>query len=196
MIPRYCWTLIRKVKHAKILINNIFSAISEWMSKRECIIFGHKTRLNTVNNFKYVKLDNFSKIYFVDKIKDLGIIFDQHLTMETQILNVRAKAIGNLINISRISKYIDKNSRLKLVYGLVLSRVDFCNSLYANLPKYQIRELQIIISDAARLVCNVVRFSDKGSQKKGTAFMWVCRWGDSCEVGSHKGKHVLERLIR
>ena len=148
--------------------NNIFSAISKWMSKRklklnanktECIIFGHKTRLNTLNSFKYVKLDNLSKIDFVDKIKDLGIIFDQHLTMETQILNVRAKAIGNLINISRISKYIDKDSRLKLVYGLVLSRVDFCNSLYANLPKYQVRKLQIIINDAARLVCNVVRFS-------------------------------------
>ena len=43
-------------------------------------------------------------------------------------------------------------------YALVLSRLDYCNSLYANAPVTQIRRLQMIINMAARVVSGRRRF--------------------------------------
>ena len=38
-----------------------------------------------------------------------------------------------------------------LVLNQVVSRLDYCNSLYVNLPKIDLRKLQIILNKAARL---------------------------------------------
>ena len=70
------------------------------------------------------------------------------------------KLINNLINISRIAKYLDKDTKMKLVHGLILSRVDFCNSLLFGLPDCDLRMLQVAINSAARIVvAGMPRFS-------------------------------------
>ena len=122
-------------------------------------MFGSTYKLELMKDFKHLIADDTSRLNLAESIKDLGFILDSKLTLDSQIKSVRSKCIGNLINIAKISKYIDKESRLKLVYGLVLSNLDFCNSLYIDLPNYQLRKLQLIINDAARLVCNISRFS-------------------------------------
>ena len=38
-----------------------------------------------------------------------------------------------------------KDCRMKLIYGLVFSHIDFCNALYAELPNIRLRSLQMII---------------------------------------------------
>ena len=41
---------------------------------------------------------------------------------------------------------------MTLVHSLVLSRVDYCNSLFVGLPKYLLRKIQSILNRAARLI--------------------------------------------
>ena len=36
-----------------------------------------------------------------------------------------------------------------------MSRIDYCNSLYINLPNYSLRKLQSVINRSARLVCSL-----------------------------------------
>ena len=145
----------------------IFGAISDWMesrrlklnaSKTECILFGSSTRLGDLSQFRALNVGD-SSVIFSETVRDLGVIMDRYLNLNTQMRNVKKKAIGNLINISRMTKYIDVGSRLKLVHGLVLSNLDFCNSLYAGLPNSQLRQLQSIINSASRLIVGLPRFS-------------------------------------
>ena len=63
------------------------------------------------------------------------------------------------MNISRISKFINESLRMKLVHGLVLSVIDFCNSLYHGLSNSDLHGLQMIINSAARIVKGMPRFS-------------------------------------
>jgi len=44
-----------------------------------------------------------------------------------------------------------------IVVSLVLSRLDYCNSLLASAPRYQIDQLQRVLNAAARLVLRVDR---------------------------------------
>ena len=48
---------------------------------------------------------------------------------------------------------------MKLVYGLVLFHVDFCNTLYVQLPNCLLRNLQIVINSAARLIVGLPMYS-------------------------------------
>ena len=68
-----------------------------------------------------------------NSVQNLGIVFDSQLDLDEQINIVKRKVIVNLIYISRIAKFIEKDSKIKLVHGLVFSIIDFCDSLYYGL---------------------------------------------------------------
>ena len=59
----------------------------------------------------------------------LGFVLDNQLNLNEQNNNVTRKVTVNLISFSRITKFIDKDFKMKLVHGLVLSIIEFCNSL-------------------------------------------------------------------
>ena len=88
----------------------------------------------------------------------MGIFDDKQLMMRDQLRNIKKKTIVNLVNISRISKYIDRSSTMKLVHGLIFSNIDFCNSIYYDLPNCDLRPLQTIINSAAIIIVGKAMF--------------------------------------
>ena len=40
----------------------------------------------------------------------------------------------------------------KLVHNYIITRLDYCNSLYHKLPAYQLKKLQLVLNRAARLI--------------------------------------------
>ncbi|KAI4899623.1 hypothetical protein NFI96_001494 [Prochilodus magdalenae] len=46
-----------------------------------------------------------------------------------------------------------------LVQSLVISRLDYCNSLLAGLPLRAVRPLHLVQSDAAHLIFNLSKFT-------------------------------------
>ena len=57
-----------------------------------------------------------------------------------------------LYRISRLKHYLSTKSLKQVVSALVLSRLDYCNSLLVGLPNYQLDKLQKVQNHAARLV--------------------------------------------
>ena len=64
-----------------------------------------------------------------------------------------------LNNIRRIWLYLTTYSKQLLVQAIVISRLDYCNSLLASLPAYTIQPLQLIQNAAAHLVFNLLKFT-------------------------------------
>ncbi|KAJ8411034.1 hypothetical protein AAFF_G00180690 [Aldrovandia affinis] len=67
-----------------------------------------------------------------------------------------AKNLGVVMD-NRLS--LSMNIAALLVQAMVLSRLDYCNSLLAGLPASAIRPLQLIQNAAARLIYNLPRHS-------------------------------------
>ena len=154
--------------HAQQSFDMVFAVVESWMSKRklklnadktEYIIIGNRSGTNIFNNLNEICLSTDRSIELSEKVRNLGVWFDRDLSLEPQLQNARRKIIGNLVNISRIAKFINKDSRTKLIHGLVLSRIDFCNSLYAGLPNNRLRPLQMLLHSSARLIMGMPRFS-------------------------------------
>ena len=98
---------------------------------------------------------NSTEIDLVSKTKNLGVIFDEALSMEEQIKSVIKSCTFFLYEIRCIKKYTDRNTVKMLVYNLVNTRIDFCNSVYAGLPDYLLRKLQVTLNKGARLIYGV-----------------------------------------
>ena len=68
------------------------------------------------------------------------------------LLLLYKKANYAITSIGRIRKYLPSNGLKMLVNSLVISRLDYCNSLLYDIPKYQRDKLQRIQNTAARMI--------------------------------------------
>ena len=71
--------------------------------------------------------------------------------MGPHVKRVSKSAFYHLRLISRIRRFLNFSATKTLVHALVLSRIDYCNSLLAGLPEKTIAPLQRVQNAAARL---------------------------------------------
>ena len=64
----------------------------------------------------------------------------------------------HLRNISRIRKYLTKETAAVAVHAFVTLKLDFCNALLYGLLKYQLQRLQLVQNMVARVVCQMSKF--------------------------------------
>ncbi|KAM9397486.1 uncharacterized protein ACWYII_032734 [Salvelinus alpinus] len=91
--------------------------------------------------------------------KNLGVILDNTLSFSTNIKAVARSCRFMLYNIRRVRPCLTQEAAQVLIQALVISRLDYCNSLLAGLPACAIKPLQLIQNAAARLVFNLPKFS-------------------------------------
>ena len=84
--------------------------------------------------------------------KDLGVIIDCNLSFNDHILKLTRTLGYHLRNIAFVRKYLDEKLTKMLIHNYVISKLDYCNSLYYGLPNYLLRKLQLIMNRAARLI--------------------------------------------
>ena len=60
-----------------------------------------------------------------------------------------------MMNLRTIGRYLDEGIKLTLVQQLVISKLDYCNSLYMNLPKTRLNKLRSTLNGAVRFIYNI-----------------------------------------
>ena len=86
------------------------------------------------------------------QVKNLGVIFDQGMSMRQHVNYTSRTARFHLRNISRIRRYIPEESCKLVVQSLVTSRLDYSNGLLYGIPKSAVSILQSVQNSAARIV--------------------------------------------
>ena len=85
-------------------------------------------------------------------VRYLGVTIDQTLSLEQHISNVSRMCYYEIRRISSIRPFLNQQAAASLMSALVLSRLDFCNSLLAGLTQLQTDKLQRVQNHAARVV--------------------------------------------
>jgi hypothetical protein len=85
--------------------------------------------------------------------RNLGILFEDTLSMEKHISNVCRAGWAGIRRIGKLRKYLDEAATEKLAHAFITSRIDCCNSLLLGLPNRLIQHLQRLQNVTARLVC-------------------------------------------
>lgn len=78
--------------------------------------------------------------------------FDHSMTMADHITNLSRSINWQLHNLNRIRKYLDTETCHNIVRTLILSRLDYCNSLMYGIDKKHLNRLQVLQNKSARLI--------------------------------------------
>src|SRR6187401_102273 len=89
--------------------------------------------------------------------RNLGVEFDSELSYSQHISNVCRSSYYQIRQFRQLRSSLDTNSAKLLANALVSSKLDYCNSLFYNLPDTSINRLQHIQNSLARFVIPSVR---------------------------------------
>ena len=88
---------------------------------------------------------------------NLGIIFDNSFSLHQHIMNTCRAAYIELRGISSIRHFLSVDATKTLMYSIVLSKLDYCNSLLSGSPQYLIQLFQKVQNTAARITLRAPR---------------------------------------
>ena len=94
-----------------------------------------------------------SDIPFCCSARNLGVMFYNGLTMKQQVDRICQTAYFEIRRIGSVRQFFTTEATKILVSSLVLSRLDYCSSLLAGIPKKIVNKVQRVMNCAARLVC-------------------------------------------
>jgi len=121
--------------------------------KTELIWFGTSRALDKINPAdKRLQFNNGMTIEPAEAVRNLGVFFDSELTMRVHISRLTRTCYYQLRRLRSIRRQLGRNIAQQLVSMFVLSRLDYCNALFANLPDITLAPLQRVQNAAARLV--------------------------------------------
>jgi hypothetical protein len=96
----------------------------------------------------------------VPSARNLGVIFDSEMSLESHISKVCQTSYLHIRQIRKVRHLLDLNSSTLLANSLVSSRLDYCNSLYFGLPNCLLDRLQRVQNSLARAIVPTVRRFD------------------------------------
>lgn len=149
---------------AERLLTTCIADIRSWMCVNKLMLNDSKTELfmisspwyfNDVSNFS-LKIGG-SVIKPSQSIRNLGVMFDCSISMNDHVSFLCKTVNFYLRCLRKIRRYIDRTTCAHAVRSLILSRLDYCNSLLAGLSVTDIRRLQKLQNRAARLIYQVNR---------------------------------------
>ena len=145
-------SLLDKISTSTVDINLWMSANKLKMNNEmtKILLCSTNARLKPVRP-NSLKISN-NIIDYSPKVKNLGMCSEDILSMDHAVSHLRKCCYLELRKIANIRSYLSDAATLKLVLSLVISKLEYCNSLFYNMSLENIHKLQLIQNHAARLV--------------------------------------------
>lgn len=148
-------------------ISSCFDSVSEWMMANRLQLNPQKTEVMWCSSARRqdqvplgpVLIDNTS-VPTVSSVRNLGVHINSHLTLSTHVTAIVKTCFAVLRQIRSVRRSLTRDALITLIRALVISKVDYCNSVMAGVSGILISRLQSVLNAAARLIF-AVRKSDR-----------------------------------
>jgi len=135
-------------------LHNALDQISSWMTANLLTLNSSKTEILLIGLSKQLAKINNPSLTTTNSARNRDIIFDEHLTFSDQISSVSKSSYYYICQLHCIHPYLDTKTTSAIATSIFHSKLDYCNSLYNNLLKSQITQLQ---QRQNSLACAVVK---------------------------------------
>ncbi len=133
--------------------------IKKWMAQNHLKLNDSKTEVLVIGTPTVVEKCNVSSIEIgsekvcpTKSAHNIGVILDSNLNMEEHVQGMTKTCYLQLYRIGQIRPYLTESSTNTLVRSLILSKLDYANSLLYGLPDEKLDKLQLIQNNGARLI--------------------------------------------
>jgi len=141
------------------------NVISNWMFDNKLKLNGDKTEFLTIassQQHKKLVVDRLNlggdEIMNVKSVRNLGVITDNQMDMKDHVSHISKVCFFQIRNIRKIRCYLSTEATKKLVQTLVISRLDYCNSLLYGINEGLLNKLQRVQNAAARLISKTSKY--------------------------------------
>jgi exonuclease III len=147
-------------------LQNTISNVSDWMSsnmlslnhsKTEFLLIGLPKQLSKISD-PVIHMPSDVSISPVSSARNLGVIFDSTLSMSEHISAISKSCFFHIRDLRRIRNTLDLHTTKTIATSLIHSRLDYCNSLFLNLPSTQLNRLQLLLNSTARITTKTPKF--------------------------------------
>ena len=158
-----------------------FQTINRWMSshylqlnpgKTEVMVFGNPTTLAKLD-IKGLFITPEICVRFVSTAKSLGFHLDSGLTFFHQVDKLKVQCSNKLRNIAKMKQFLSIQQMQQLVQALVISSLDYCNSLYFGTHSRNIRLLQSIQNRACATILGLKKRDPKAIHMKNLHWLRI-----------------------
>ena len=147
-------------------IEEDLEGVFEWCCNNSLLINPDKTKMLVVGSRKLLQqLETRPKLKFIGKtlipvteVKDLGITLDSYLTYNEHIQALSSSCLSKLGQISRVKHIFDESTLAKIIDTLVISKINYCASVWSNTSDMNIKKIQLIQNCAARLITGLSKY--------------------------------------
>jgi len=94
----------------------------------------------------------------LDNVRDLGIIIDSKLTMESLTANMICSCFYQLRQLRSIRRSLTTDARRTLATAFVANRVDYCNAVLYGTSSAVTRQLKMVLNAAACMVVGIGKY--------------------------------------
>ena len=135
------------------------TSLSDWYSvhalklnasKTQLMVFGSRPNLRKLPNFSVSFRD--TVLQPCGNVGNLGVVFDSALSWDAHVSDLSRRCTGLLIGLSHARNCLPDSVIRILVTALVISRINYCLSVYGNGTQKNFDRLQKILNFAARVI--------------------------------------------
>ena len=133
--------------------------VASWCCTNRLLINPQKTKLMLFGTRQLTGRVSDIAIPFLGKTlspsnscKDLGIVFDKHLSFNDHTDYLTSSLLGKLCQINRVRHLLTKEALLITLNALVLSKLFYCSTVWSGTTQQNIGKLQILQNFAARIL--------------------------------------------
>ena len=158
---------VSNAKESLEKLHHCLMGVSAWMtgsklklnpSKTEFLLIGTKLqREKFLNNFPCLLPGQDTNPS--TSAKNLGVLFDSSLNFRKHISQACRAYFHHIRDLRRIRKSLSLDLAKQIAVALVSSKLDYCDSLFYNMPEKDIARLQCVQNCLARVVTKAPRFS-------------------------------------
>ena len=152
---------VNEISNVQARISYCTNEVAQWCRSRrlqlnddktEAIWFGSRSNLTKLSDVASSLTVGSATIQPSSVVRDLGVLLDEELSMKQHVNKVAATCFYQLRRLRQIRRRVGQDVTIQLVMALVISRLDYCNSVLAALPLSTLYQLQRVQNAAARLV--------------------------------------------
>ena len=151
--PKSCLpTLITRMENALTSLGNYFhcNGLKINVTKFELLVIGSRQNLRSLPKFTVQFRDTL--LVPCAEARNLGVIFDQHLSWDAHVSALSRKCCGILVSLSHIRHYLPPEILPDIVTSLVVSHIRYCLVVYGSGSYGNLHRLQKLLNFAARVV--------------------------------------------
>jgi hypothetical protein len=122
--------------------------------KTESIVFGAGTQLKKLDLKRTTSIAG-AAVPLQDTVKIVGVTLDSGMTLDKHVSDICQSSNYHIRALRHIRPMLSSKLANELACSIVGSKLDYCNSLLANVSTTNIAKLQRVQNNLARIVCNV-----------------------------------------